>query len=802
MRRLLYISILFMLSFAGIAQVVSPLGYGIEGEALDISAHSSGVAVASVDTDSQIQVDVWNGDFWFRLPQPPLPKLGANAYGMLVLKDIKSIQGDIYLVAEHTLDLAPDAPNYILQWTGSEWTDHSDSVVNNALVLHEILDLKGDIELVGIFSGDTAYHNVLKLDGSSWEYQGNLITRNINTDKFSSSITLHEKSYVTGSFTSPSVGIVSMVEWDGNVWQNTAFPPFLSTNNTIGIYNDELVVYGSNSFNTEQIKVQMGTSWQDISEGLENYTVNNIKAFAESQGKLYAIGDIEDANNSSVELLEYNGESWKELDLNVENINTLGSNDEQLFIGGAFSDGKRINGVGELSQHAMIVASVYHDKDGDCIKDQDEEYISNYPLVLDQEIELLLSDKNGMLHVPALEGQHSLNASSIRSWESTCSDINISIDELAVFEGYELGVKQQSGIVDASSWLTDNQSYTHQNGQQKRVLVCARNLGSADLEDAVLELNHDQSITNFSSERPYDSYQSGKASWTLDLQAESKLCFYVDFETDIDQEFEISTALITASGQTDVDQSNNNSRIKYKTGSTLVNEKHCNNGEFISEDEEFMNYKIGFKNLGTSTALEVKIVDVLDDKIVPSVKGMEYLHSHDCKSLPAQYTILANGNWQYKFIWEYKDIDLDNSTGSESEGFLDFKVYLQDNTLVKGESICNQAKIFYSYKEGTFNEPIITNTVCSQIGGSARTPVLTAPADVLKISPMPAQEYFQLENQGVEHLSILMVNAIGQVVAEFQLNAMESIRVESSEYESGVYFLKVNESFTKKLILN
>ena len=801
-KRILHIALLLVLSLGLSAQIVSPLGYGLEYSPEKISKYKSGVAATYINSDDIVEVQVWNGDFWYTLTNPPLPTAGSNSMGYLEIKDLVEINGELYLLAEHTLDLMPNAPNYILKWDGSDWTNLADTRVNNALVLNKLIVQGNKIQLVGIFSGDSTDHNIAEFTNGSWNLKGNLLTKNIANDNFKTVINAHNKTYVTGEFTDPALGTVTLAEWNGNIWQNTQYPAFLTDNSSIGVYNNQLVVYGNNSFSDEKVKIQSGTSWLDISNGLEDYTVEEIRSFKQNNNVLYAIGDFTGPSNESVTVMMYSNNTWSPVEANVDFITSAEIANNTLFVGGAFSDNGRLNNIGKLDlEKALIVAGVFNDKNENCIKDAGEEYIRNYPLIVNNEVDFLMSDKFGQLYLTVPKAQYTLNASAIEYWSPTCDDIAIDATTSAEFAGYNFGVKKASNIKDAASWITDNQSYVHEKGNIKKALVCVSNSGSADINGAVLELDHDNSISNFSSERAYDSYISNKASWTVNISAESELCFYVSFETLTEGEFEISTNVKLSHDDVDANTENNASQLKYKTGTTLINQKHCNNGDVIERNEEYLNYKIGFKNEGSQQAVDVKIIDVLDDKIVPSAKGMHYWYSHNCTSLPTEYTILPNGNWQYKFIWEYEDINLSNATGSESEGFLDFKIYLHPNTLKVGDEVCNTAKIYYSYRKGSFNEPITTNTVCSSVSENTGTPDIPSNTLGVHIGPIPATDILTVENTSNKDYQIGVYNTLGQSISNWTLKKNSTVNHNISDLPKGVYFIYASGHFVQKVIV-
>lgn len=800
-KRLTHIALVLCIALSMQAQVVAPLGYGLPYTPEKISKFNNGIAAVYIDADDIVQLQIWNGDFWYALETPPLPLAGSNSMGYLEIKDLKQVGNNLYLLAEHTLDLMPNAPNFILQWDGSSWTNLSNSMVDNALVLHQLILQNNTLQLVGIFSGDTANYNILSFEDSEWDFKGNLITKNIVNDKFKSVVSAYNKTYVTGSFTDPGQGTVTLAEWNGNIWQNMSFPAFLGENASIGVFNDQLVVFGNNSFNDEKIKLRKGNSWEDITTGLEDYTIHEIKEFDQLGSELYAVGRFEDAENNTVNLMKYNGVDWAPVLSNVSTVNNAEFANGKLYVSGYFEDNKELNNVGQLySDRALIVASAYNDKNGNCQKDVDEEYLVGYPLNLNNEIEFALTDKYGFTYFKVPEKEYSLNANTYSYWQPTCDDAELSVDEITAYTGYEFGVRKQANIKDAAIYIADNQSYVHQNGDLKRAKICVRNIGSEDITNASLKLSHNNAITNFASELAYNTYDGSNAEWIVTIPADGELCFYVEFKSVTDQDIELNTQVVLNNGSSDADETNNSATLKYKNGETLINEKHCNNGEAIKPDTEYMNYKIGFKNEGSRSAVDVMIVDVLDEDISISPKGIWYNYSHDCNLLPVDY-VETNGIWQYKFIWEYKGINLPSAEETESEGFLDFKVYLRENSLSLGQEICNTAKIYFSFKEGSLNEPIYTNTVCSQVTKNGSVIPATSFSGI-EVSPIPADQNIMIKNNTTERIELKLLNTIGQQLHEITVLSKTETSVDISQLPAGVYFLYSESIMVQKFVVH
>lgn len=782
----------------GYAQVLMPVGAGLPHEPVKMTAYETGIAVMSVDANQEFVLSIWNGDFWYDAAKPPLPEAGSNNYGYLEIKDLKEINGKLYVVAEHTLDLMPTAPNFVLEWNGLQWKDISDSTLSEALVINELVYIQNKLQLIGKFSDGSSHYNVLTYNGSTWGVDGNLITRNIIDDKFTSVTNLQGKAYATGIFSQSST-TYTLVEWDGSLWKTTAYPAFINSNNTVGSFNDKLVVYGYNNLNEEAIKLQNGATWTVLSSGLENYSINSVESFCESDQNLFALGEFVASDQTSYSLMMYSGGTWEPIILNAQNIDQTTATSQSLFVGGTFTNDHRLQHVASLNlDRALIKAKVFHDKNKDCVKDANEEWLVNYPLHLNSSIDHLLSDSKGMLYAPAMKGNYNVNASSVSYYQPTCEDIDLNISEFKEYEIGAFGVAKLANIKDATVSISDKQSYFTGTAQRKKAMICVSNLGSEKITAASVELTHQADIVNFSSEIAYTSYQNGVANWLFDLEPESELCFYVEF--DITSEIDVELLLeVDLSGE-DADVNNNRSVLHYKKGEGNSNSKFCNNGALLEEEEEYLNYKISFKNEGYKVANSVTIVDVLDEQIVPGAKGLTYMHSHSCTTLPVEYEILPDGSWQYKFVWVFDSINLPNTSGEESEGFVDFKIYLSPGSLTLGDEICNTASIYYSYVDGTYEEPLKTNTVCSKVSDGSSVDTLPF-VQKIEIGPNPSDGVFFAKNHSAEQVALKVVNAIGQEILYSAIDPYQQRTFDLANFGAGVYFIYVDGKFSQKMVI-
>ena len=807
-KKLTYLLACLLTAFAVQAQTIAPLGDGLPYAPEKVVSFGDGLVAIYLDQNEEIQVEVWNGDFWTKLPAPEIPAIGNTAYGLLKFKDIAVFSNRIYVLAEHVVDITNDAPNYLLAWNGTSWEDASDDDIQNAVTLNYLVVQNDEFLCVGVFSGSDRNYNVATLNGTDWELEGNLITR-LNGDNIEDIAVSKDKIYVTGTFSDPALGKSSLAEWNGTYWQQTPYPPFLGKNEVVGNYNNSVVVYGQGTFTDEKVKLKSGTSWEDISNGLDAFIINHVNGFEEANGALYMIGDFADINsNTPLNILEFKNGDWHSMALSSEPITNLAVVSGNLVIAGRFHDDVKVNFVGQVIPFAQVKAGVYEDLNGNCVHDEGEEWVNYYPIHFTPGLELM-TDKSGQLYFPVQQDTYTINASSAFYYEPTCPDLEIEIDEYKVYTDIEFGIKKQSGIKDITTSLTDNQSYYHQVGETKKILVCASNVGSEPVQDAELVISHDDKVINLtSSEIPYISYEDQKATWLLNIEADEQVCFYIEVTTISNSDISIAANIELQNPEEDKNTFNNSTEIRYKKGTTLVNEKYSSNGYYISEDEDQIHYKVGFKNVTNETVKTVRIVDQFDPLINPSTvssKGVIYTTSHSDKVSLSVHTELDPNTNEYtiKCQWVFTDINIPASylDDENSQGFVDFVVNIRPNAFKAGEEICNTAYIYLIPETNYAPEPLKTNTVCSEVDDKSDVPEPPQPIEGITVGPNPASSDIEVNNSTGTDYTLVLTNTIGQTVMEFVVMQNSTTTVSIEGLEPGVYFIRSEQQLVTKLIV-
>lgn len=223
-------------------------------------------------------------------------------------------------------------------------------------------------------------------------------------------------------------------------------------------------------------------------------------------------------------------------------------------------------------------------------------------------------------------------------------------------------------------------------------------------------------------------------------------------------------------------------------GSFDPNDITCLEGDkiFLEETTKYLHYIIRFQNTGTASAINVKIENILDDKLDWSTFQI-INSSHDNR------VEIKNGNI-VTFI--HDNINLPHSAANEtlSNGFVAYKIKPKANVGV-GDLFSNTANIFFDY-----NLPITTNTALTEIIEKTENNTGNE-TNTFHFYPVPVSNILTIEAKA-EILKIEILNDLGQVL--ISNSNQNSINILS--LSSGLYFCRVtdinNTVITKKIIKN
>lgn len=181
------------------------------------------------------------------------------------------------------------------------------------------------------------------------------------------------------------------------------------------------------------------------------------------------------------------------------------------------------------------------------------------------------------------------------------------------------------------------------------------------------------------------------------------------------------------------------------------NDKICLGGDYVRPEHvgDYMYYRIRFENLGTASAQNIKVTDMIDTTKfdIASLSPVDGSHPFTTRVIQGNQVEFMFNNIQLGFADENND------------GYLVFKIRSL-NSLTEGAVLENTASIYFDY-----NFPVVTNTSVVTVQRSLHT--ISFETIKLALYPVPAGDmvFISIPKQ-VNVQSVTVYNLLGQSVLE------------------------------------
>ncbi|MEM6262560.1 MAG: PKD domain-containing protein [Bacteroidota bacterium] len=358
----------------------------------------------------------------------------------------------------------------------------------------------------------------------------------------------------------------------------------------------------------------------------------------------------------------------------------------------------------------LIRGTLYHDVNGNCIKDAGEIPVS-FAMVDLTPGGAVMTDVNGDYVIRADSGTFTLDV-----WPRSFTTINcpVSGNHVLNFSGLSSDTSGLDFALDIDSiqdLAVTLRSTIARPGRALRYYLGYRNNGYRVMNGSV-ELEHDSLVSFIGATPGQNSYSAANRQLTWNftnlLPAEFR---QITIDVVVDSTVQVGDTLVTdasvlpVAGDTtpgnNVIQFVDTVRTSFDPNTKQVFPKGIGMRGFIEPTENEMDYTVRFQNTGNDTAFFVVIRDTLDSDLdVSSIQIEGY--SHDFSLNIEDDEVL---------VFTFANINLpDSSTDfTGSQGFVAYSIN-HDGTLPVGTEINNRAAIYFD-----FNAPIITNTVTNTV---------------------------------------------------------------------------------------
>lgn len=199
----------------------------------------------------------------------------------------------------------------------------------------------------------------------------------------------------------------------------------------------------------------------------------------------------------------------------------------------------------------------------------------------------------------------------------------------------------------------------------------------------------------------------------------------------------------------------------------------------VQAQQDYLHYTIRFQNIGTSNAINIKVLNDLDPNLNWST--FQFLSaSHNCR--------IKNNNNHNEFLFE--GINLPGTNNEPlSHGYITFKVKPIASIAI-GNVISSMANIYFDY-----NAPIETNQVSTVV--SSNLSIDTIVFNNFKYYPNPVKNTLSISNNYIIN-KIEISSLLGQVLIHKKTNELQT-EINLVELPNGIYFVKILSENCEKI---
>jgi len=367
---------------------------------------------------------------------------------------------------------------------------------------------------------------------------------------------------------------------------------------------------------------------------------------------------------------------------------------------------------------------------------------------------------------------------------------------LATFNFTGLGtLEMQDFCITATSIIDDIQVFLipldeARPGFDSSYRILYENIGTTLISGAI-SLNFDDVKQMYLNAVPEETTVNGNLiEWSYEnlepFESRSITVNFNNFTPPINEDGDILNFIVNINPMEDDNPDNNIYTLEQiMVNSQDPNDKIVNQGEeiLVSEVGDYLEYIIRFQNIGTASAINVRVEDVLDSNLVWG--SFRVLGASD------SYRLEIVDNNQVSFIFDDINLPSVDVDPEESNGYIAFQVKTKNNLQI-GDFIENEANIFFD-----FNAPILTNTVRTTVTEILGINDLDFKGSIILL-PNPVSNILTISTTNVNFIGAEVYSVSGQ-----KLNETSAKQLNMSDLSAGIYFVKViseKGSVTKKIV--
>ncbi len=450
--------------------------------------------------------------------------------------------------------------------------------------------------------------------------------------------------------------------------------------------------------------------------------------------------------------------------------------------------------LSEVCDFNQIVGNVYHDENNDdcssSIISQGDFFINATSSSVDI-ITTSIGSEAYVLNLP--EGDYEVGLINLPDYlEATPEITSISLSDAGNEVQLDFCISGNQTIEDLNVVLVPIGEA--RPGFEADYQLVIENVGTQSVDDVTLTLDFDDSMQTFVSANP-----------NPDVVGNNQLTFQIPslqiFETmTFDLTMQIFQPPIVNGGDfinltANITPDTNDFTLtdnQYDLRQTVVNsfdpnDKQVLEGEqvLIENSDKFLHYLIRFQNTGTASAINVRIEDILHDKLDwNTIRPVSSSHNYRIE--------ITDGN-QVEFIFEEIFLPHEDADEAGSNGFVAYKIKPKSDVEI-GDMVSGNAAIYFDY-----NPPIITNTVSTTF--VEELSIVDYAMNQIQVYPNPTSRQLNINstyNLQVENMTLFDIK--GKTIKQIEGGQRQ---INMQNLEAGIYFLKIQTEHgesTQKII--
>jgi len=210
-----------------------------------------------------------------------------------------------------------------------------------------------------------------------------------------------------------------------------------------------------------------------------------------------------------------------------------------------------------------------------------------------------------------------------------------------------------------------------------------------------------------------------------------------------------------------------------------INESHGPEIEHVSfTEDDYLYYTIRFQNVGTASAINVTIENVLDPKLDKTTFQM----------LSASHSYAVERDFD-ALTWQFNNINLADETTDEpnSHGFVYYKIKPLAGYEI-GDIVPNTAAIVFD-----FNAPVITNTFNTEFVAPLSLTENSLNSQYI-LFPNPLKDVVSLSFSSEQsNVEVIVFDILGKIVLTQKEQYVLTLELNLSSLENGIYFVKAKD---------